>query len=517
MLRTIRVALLAVLTLASSSIASAYCAFPTTAESRAIEYFDAGTDRFFLSIFDSGGCGGVGETPPPGAVETGLRLSSILQPLACTGGAPQSHCALSQALCEFVAQGQVDPPSRFFTAGAECAALRQPNSGWLFVPTYTDAVTSPPGLSAFAVDPATGQCSSGLVPVYRFYNNKWDAGLANHRYVADEFTRGAMRARPGWIEEGIAFCVLSATKVQIGINSADLAGIPYSYSANEVPCDSLVTSGATSCIGASGMPYPATFRRVLDPGTSAACDALTGTPTLPVSFVAYTQSAATELDAASRSFVQGMQTGPVGFFVSAVDRVSGTPNSLRRTTSWPSGIPAWYPFTENLDVDVDLAIDYTLRVKRARSDGAPGSGSYAQVLVTLTDNSSGLQLELSPGGVGNVALNPLTVRDAATGLVLVFLPLRDDMPIGRSLGLASFTVPQNFDSTAAEGDGGDFSFRVNRAEFAKLLVAARALEPRLSSDPADYRFASLGAKGETAGQADIGFHIDRLHATMLRP
>jgi hypothetical protein len=53
----------------------------------------------------------------------------------------------------------------------------------------------------------TGQCRSGLLPVYRAYNDGFAHGIdSNHRYALDQSLLAPLLAK-GWKDEGIAFCV----------------------------------------------------------------------------------------------------------------------------------------------------------------------------------------------------------------------------------------------------------------------------------------------------------------------
>ena len=59
--------------------------------------------------------------------------------------------------------------------------------------------------------PIGGVCpSSAPKPVFRLFNNQSASNNANHRYVVSTARRDAMTAL-GWLDEGIAFCVVTAT------------------------------------------------------------------------------------------------------------------------------------------------------------------------------------------------------------------------------------------------------------------------------------------------------------------
>jgi hypothetical protein len=88
------------------------------------------------------------------------------------------------------------PNSHFFTGSAgDVAILDRPGTGWIFenIAFYT------------GMPDAGGNCSQGLTPVRRLYNNRAAQNDSNHRFTADEVARQIMVAR-GWVDEGVAFC-----------------------------------------------------------------------------------------------------------------------------------------------------------------------------------------------------------------------------------------------------------------------------------------------------------------------
>src|SRR6185503_8126979 len=95
--------------------------------------------------------------------------------------------------------------SHFYTSDkAEAAGILQPGSEWKFERQEFEV----------PVPDSDGQCASGLVPVYRLYNNRFAFHDSNHRFVTDTGERAKMVAL-GWIDEGPRFCALSAAEVPI--------------------------------------------------------------------------------------------------------------------------------------------------------------------------------------------------------------------------------------------------------------------------------------------------------------
>jgi len=264
------------------------------------------------------------------------------------------------------------------------------------------------------------------------------------------------------------------------------------------------------CIESDNMPALSSALRVQDPPSPFA--SRTGAFN-PVGWV-YTQPSATLEEAPVHSFVQtfGMVQA-AGFFVTSRDRIAGNVSSLRGDLDLVTGFA---PFLATYEVDMDLVLAYRLFVKRARVAEGAGSEAYVQPLVTLRDERSGVRMALSPGAIGTPSMADGTFRDAATGDVTVFIALGTS-PIGRSLGLPALRISKTFDADNAWGWGGDFQFRINRTEFAGALERARAMDPRLSADPADYRVVALSLKGEVAGDSEIGYQFERMELSVVRP
>ncbi len=196
---------LAIAASAYSAQAHAFCITLTPYfgyRASALEAYDAPTDRFYVAVSEdtSSGCFSRATEPIESfGVVTGLGWSTWWrQSDSCNQ--PSALCSAFKPLCRFRAVGQREPASQFFSLNSdECQALSTPGSGWIAESAFNSATqTGALRLGAFAIDPATGQCPSGTVPVRRFFNNRSQEGLANHRFVADVATRTMMRSRPGW-------------------------------------------------------------------------------------------------------------------------------------------------------------------------------------------------------------------------------------------------------------------------------------------------------------------------------
>ena len=99
-------------------------------------------------------------------------------------------------VCRFFAGGFIN--SHFFTASAEeCQFVQSHWPGTWFLES--------PAAFFIEVPDGSGNCRAGTIPVYRFFNNRFDA---NHRHTPDLSVRRAMINR-SWVPEGVngvAFC-----------------------------------------------------------------------------------------------------------------------------------------------------------------------------------------------------------------------------------------------------------------------------------------------------------------------
>jgi hypothetical protein len=152
-----------------------------------IEFFNTDLDHYFITsdqraaaAIDAGGAG-------PGWMRTGYTFQA--------GGV--------KAVCRFYGSQTPGPNSHFFTIDqSECDHLKQLQAStpstekrWNF--ESLDFVSSPASGDA---------CQTGMVPVYRAYNNGYSRGIdSNHRITSSLAAIQEVVAR-GWIYEGVAMC-----------------------------------------------------------------------------------------------------------------------------------------------------------------------------------------------------------------------------------------------------------------------------------------------------------------------
>ena len=119
----------------------------------------------------------------------------------------------TKQLCRFYGSVVPGPNSHFFTIDdEECAALKAAQ----VMPTPTTVQQWNYEGLIFSETPPTRDggapsCPVGTVPVYRYYNNAFHAGVknpwdSNHRYGTDKSSLDAYAAANGWSAENIVFC-----------------------------------------------------------------------------------------------------------------------------------------------------------------------------------------------------------------------------------------------------------------------------------------------------------------------
>ena len=170
---------------------------PNSTMFQSTEFFNTILGHFFMTVNEGekdfirrGGAG-------PGWTETGENFSvwSSLRADAAT------------ATCRFYGDPVIGPNSHFYSASsAECRQLlllqdtTTPDKPRWHGEGYEFKVSLPS---------TAGECSSGLVPVHRAYNNGVSRLIdSNHRFVVNKDRLTPLLAA-GWKYEGIAFCVPS--------------------------------------------------------------------------------------------------------------------------------------------------------------------------------------------------------------------------------------------------------------------------------------------------------------------
>jgi Protein of unknown function (DUF1566) len=162
-----------------------------------VEFYNTDLDNYFITANANEAAQIDGGSAGPGWSRTGYSFKS--------GG--------STAVCRFYGSQSPGPNSHFYTViASECQGLKEQQfaakdprrltiKSWNF--------ESFDFLSTVPVMPSSGgnlTCPSGLVPIYRAYNNGYARGVdSNHRITSNLASIQQVVAR-GWVDEGAVMC-----------------------------------------------------------------------------------------------------------------------------------------------------------------------------------------------------------------------------------------------------------------------------------------------------------------------
>ena len=473
----------------------------TPAWGAVVEYYDAGRDRYFLTAeagemayVESGGAG-------RGWVRTGYQFETEG---ACVSATPRACTA--KPVCRFYGTPPNGSGSHFYTADpGECDFVRAHDSNWTFEGIVFDA---------YVPDPATGLCPAGLYPIYRAYNNGFAVGAnrSNHRYASDPGAQRRMVAR-GWRDEGTVFCATA-------VRDEPLRSFELHADADRVrsgPACVADIEALRSCIGSNNIPGP---RNVFGPfiAGSMMSDAFAARTGLASGTIYAVGGPALEA-AAGDAFVQLADDRTFGIHVATRSRGSATLSNINPIFQFERFAPRagekddrLTPWAGQYDTEVEVAISFDLRLKRL--DASSGSNAYGHPTLDVFDRA-GRHFYFVVMTYGTVQMADNILRDGPDGNVII-AAVFGPSAFGRSLGAGAMHTPAPFASEFAQGTAGHFEFRFDRAEFARILAAARTLERALSANPADYTFDDYHFNNEIAGDGEIGLALGSMGLKLLR-
>jgi hypothetical protein len=267
----------------------------------------------------------------------------------------------------------------------------------------------------------------------------------------------------GWIDEGLAFCLLSDG----GGQAFKQFSMPTTYSGRIRSLD--------DCKAAVD-PQPCLALSNLTAGDVAIDETLTPTR---IKFATSGRSPGTLAN--------------VGPYYPLVG--TGQDNSFR-------------PFSGYV-VETELQLRYTIYLNRVEL-GDTTSHVYGHPTIEFVDRASGLALHFSVLTFGSDPGGDYLGRDAFTGATIVGTTYRPATAYGRSIDTPTLRVPLEAPIGAPRG----FQFAMNRAEFQHVLDKARQLEPRLSNDPADYAVTAFRYKNEVVGNGTFDTGIWQLSLSL---
>jgi hypothetical protein len=232
-------------------------------------------------------------------------------------------------------------------------------------------------------------------------------------------------------------------------------------------------------------------------------------------------------DAAADTFVQQGTNGAFGPPTMAlhVDTRHRGPNELSSVNPLyqlhTSAGPAlrddrFFPFgAYESEVELAVTFDITIRLVNVRS---PDGAAYGHPTLEFIDTKSNRHLYFTLLAYGTfVPATDFLAVDSGTGKVIVGTRLGPNVSYGRSLGAAMLLTPSGFsDPNVGPANHGFFDFRMTREDFRRVLATARALDPALSGDPADYLLDNFHFNNEVSKDGEIGLRLADYRVTLLR-
>jgi hypothetical protein len=212
---------------------------------------------------------------------------------------------------------------------------------------------------------------------------------------------------------------------------------------------------------------------------------------------------------AAHSFAQ-MPTFGTGLHVSSLDRVSGAIVSMDSVYQFATRAPIAgaadsrvAPWPAGLDHFIELSFALNAKtVKRAN----PQSHAWGGPMIEFRDVRSGKAIDVTLQTFGTIPpADFVGVMEPATGNVFVSTVFRADPSFGSR-------VKGDFVPCAGNGPcaSGTFEFRIRREDFAQVVAMARASNPALSADPADYILVNFRFRGGVFNDAELGMTLDTL-------
>jgi len=207
--------------------------------------------------------------------------------------------------------------------------------------------------------------------------------------------------------------------------------------------------------------------------------------------------------AATGAFVQVVDSQTFGIHVDTRTRTGNLSsiNPLYQFYRFPPAPGAAdlrvFPWGGAFGTDVDVVVAVDLRVQRLAA--SPGSAAYGQAVMDWFDRTSGGHFYFLAQAFGTIP---------AIDNVLI------DSVSGRAIVATSFSPASGYGRGSVTGEHHEFRF--SRADFQRVLAAARTLQPTLSPSPADYMLDDYHFNNEVAGDGEIGITLAAMTLRIMR-
>jgi hypothetical protein len=473
-----------------------------------VEFYNVFLNHYFMTLdtgeiadIDAGKAG-------PGWVRTGYTFTAFTSPPPTVGTCLFGGCHPLVDVSRFYS-GLSN--SHFFTADAAEAAglIDNPNSEWKL---EAKALT-------ISVPDASGQCAAGLVPVYRFYNGRFQFNDSNHRFVTSAAERQRMRDK-GWFDEGARFCGYGASETPIKEFAIRPSLGRFAVRPSAECEDESVNIGP--CIAVNNLRAPDNLVHVsppIAPGAPAGREYSDRTGVF-TSDAYVVDASLPQATSAQDVFVQQADNA-IGLHVDTLHRGPSTLSSvnplyqLHNSKGPGSRDDRFFPFGA-YESDVRLAVSFEIDVRRLNVRST-GGAAYGHPTLEFVDTKSGRHVYFTVLTYGTVPPGSGVAIDTGTGKVIVGTTFGPNAAYGRSLGDKVMPLPLQYDEpNQTLANHGNFAFSMTRDDFRKVIADARTLDGALSTDPADYLLDNFHFNNEVFGDGEIGLWLTNYTVALLR-
>jgi hypothetical protein len=186
---------------------------------------------------------------------------------------------------------------------------------------------------------------------------------------------------------------------------------------------------------------------------------------------------------------------------SSINPLYQLPSTRTPDRDWFFPWRATYPFP------TQLSVRWNADVRRIEAR-TPDSHVYGHPTLEFIDIASGRHLYFVALAYGTLPEGPDHIApDVGSGIVIVGTTPRAGNPFGRSFGTSWARTPRSYAAGDGPGLRSEIDFRVDLAEFRRILEAARGVDPRLSANPDDYLLDNFHFLNEVVGEGEIGINV----------
>ena len=238
------------------------------------------------------------------------------------------------------------------------------------------------------------------------------------------------------------------------------------------------------------------------------------------------QATGTLYEIDNHSFAQ-TKTGSaeIGIHVNAIDLSTAIPatsvNPLYQFTTTP---PAQgetdrriMPWRDTVVRDIELSFELSVKTMQ-RANALGYAQSHPVIELIDTKSRRNFYITIAAAAVLPLPTTPETdfyAKDFGVGNAIVSTVFRDNPGFGVRLAGTSFSCSTLNNPNACPAQPTAFRFRLRRQDFAFVIAKARALDPVLSPDIADYASDNFSFNNEVNGDAQVGLTLANYTLTIF--